>query len=77
VLRWFQSQLPPDGEIDAASLDAIVKGGMAELGLKGKAYYTPLRLALIHQQHGPDLPTTFAILGLEEVHRRLAAAIRD
>lgn len=77
VLRWFQSQLPPDGEIDAASLDAIVKSGMAELGLKGKAYYTPLRLALIHQQHGPDLPTTFAILGLEEVHRRLAVAIRD
>ena len=50
---------------------------MAELGLKGKAYYTPLRLALIHQQHGPDLPATFAILGLEEVHRRLAAAIWD
>ena len=77
VLRWFQAQLAAKGEIDVASLDAIGKNGMVELGLKGKAYYTPLRLALIHQAYGPDLPTTFAILGLEEVKRRLAAALRD
>ncbi len=76
VLRWFQTQLPADGDIDAANLDAIVKNGMTELGLKGKAYYTPLRLALIHQAHGPELPTTFAIMGLKEVQRRLAAALR-
>ena len=76
VLRWFQTQLPADGDIDAANLDAIVKNGMNELSLKGKAYYTPLRLALIHQAHGPELPTTFAILGLKEVQRRLATALQ-
>ncbi len=76
VLRWFQNNLPPAGDIEADSLDAIVKNGMNELRLKGKAYYTPLRLALIHQVHGPELPTTFAILGLEEVQRRLAESIR-
>lgn len=77
VLRWFQNQLPAEGEIDAASLDALVKNGMNELGLKGKAYYTPLRLALIHQAHGPELHTTFAILGLKEVQLRLAEALQD
>lgn len=75
VLRWFQSQLPATGAIEAESLNAIVKNGIAELGIKGKAYYAPLRLALIHQAHGPELPATFDILGLAEVHRRLAAAL--
>lgn len=76
VLRWFQSQLPSTGEIEDDSLEAIVKTGITELGIKGKAYYAPLRLALIHQAHGPELTTTFAILGLPEVHQRLAAALQ-
>jgi glutamyl-tRNA synthetase len=74
VLGWFAEQLPQEGDITPEELDNIVKGGMAALGLKGKAYYTPLRLALIGQPHGPELPTTFAILGLPEVHARLAKA---
>ncbi|MDD4223939.1 MAG: glutamate--tRNA ligase [Candidatus Cloacimonetes bacterium] len=77
VLRWFQSQLPRSGGVDPAAIDSIVKNGISELGLKGKAYYTPLRLALIHQSHGPELPATFVILGWEEIHRRLGRELRS
>jgi len=41
------------------------------LGIKGKAFYIPLRLALIGKMHGPELPSTFAIIGLEESLQRL------
>ena len=77
VLDWFLSRLPESGILDEVLLNDIVKGGMEKLGLKGKAYYTPLRLALIHQAHGPDLPTTFGILGLEEARKRLQNALDE
>lgn len=72
VLNWFLEKLPRQGDLGKEELDAIVKDGIATLGLKGKAFYTPLRLALIHQPHGPDLHATFNILGLEKARARLS-----
>jgi glutamyl-tRNA synthetase len=77
VLDWFLANLPESDTLAEDELNSIVKLGMEKLGLKGKAYYTPLRLALIHQKHGPDLPTTFAILGLEEARKRLKNALEN
>lgn len=71
VLSWFITHLPQIDVQDADAINAITKAGIAELGIKGKAFYTPLRLALIGQSHGPDLPGTFAILGADEALNRL------
>jgi len=71
VLRWFLEQIPEMLPLDKDKVDELVKQGIAHTGLKGKAFYTPLRLALIGQAHGPDLPSTFAILGDEEALRRI------
>ncbi len=70
VLRWFLAQLPDTETVEPAWLEATVKAGLAELGLKGKAYYAPLRLTLLGQPHGPELPVIFAILGVPEIKRR-------
>jgi glutamyl-tRNA synthetase len=77
VLHWYAEHLPHEGILEKAELDALVKAGMAELGIKGKDYYTPLRSALLHQPHGPDLPTIFAILGLPRIHELLREALRS
>lgn len=71
VLSWFYANLPSIDIYDAEAVNLLTKSGIAELGIKGKAFYTPLRLALIGQSHGPDLATTFSILGLEECLIRL------
>ena len=71
VLSWFYANLPSIDINDAEAVNLLTKSGIAELGIKGKAFYTPLRLALIGQSHGPDLATTFSILGLEECLIRL------
>lgn len=71
VLAWFVKHLPEIDIQDAEAINALTKAGIAELGIKGKAFYTPLRLALIGQNHGPDLPVTFGILGLEAALKRL------
>lgn len=72
VISWFVEELPKHLPLNSDKVDSLVKQGVMETGLKGKAYYTPLRLALIGQAHGPDLPTTFAILGDDEVQVRLS-----
>ena len=71
VLAWFADQIPGSMPLNAEEVEELVKRGIAETGLKGKAFYTPLRLALIGQAHGPDLPSTFDILGDEEALRRV------
>lgn len=55
--------------------DAFIKKAMGELGLKGKQFYFPLRLALFGNTHGPDIPTLIDILGPAETTRRLRRAL--
>lgn len=55
--------------------DAFIKKAMGELGLKGKQFYFPLRLALFGNTHGPDIPTLVDILGTAETIRRLRRAM--
>jgi glutamyl/glutaminyl-tRNA synthetase len=75
VLAWFAENLPTHFPLDAEKVDSLVKEALAATGLKAKAFYTPLRLALIGQAHGPDLPNTFAILGDDEALTRIQAAL--
>ena len=71
VLAWFFQNLSSLSLWDMDSIQQLINKGIAELELKGKAYYTPIRLALIHQQHGPELNATIAILGKEEAIKRI------
>lgn len=75
VLRWFLERLPESTEVSADDLNSLVKEGMSELGLKGKDYYAPLRLALLGQPHGPELPVIFSILGMQEVRKRFGESL--
>ena len=75
VLRWFLERLPESTEVSADDLNSLVKEGMSELGLKGKDYYAPLRLALLGQPHGPELPVIFSILGMQEVRKRFSESL--
>lgn len=71
--RWID-ELSKKSEWSRADSDRLIKETMAELGLKGKQYYFPLRLALFGNTHGPDIPTLVDILGVDETLRRLRRA---
>lgn len=75
VLKWFHTRMKDISPLSKEKVAEAVQAGMTELGIKGKNYYTPLRLALIRQQHGPDIPSIFDILGDEEAIRRLVVAL--
>jgi nondiscriminating glutamyl-tRNA synthetase len=56
---------------DEASLGAAIKQVGAEAGVKGKALYEPLRLALTGVEHGPPLAAVMLVQGKDTVLRRL------
>ncbi|MBN2284293.1 MAG: glutamate--tRNA ligase [Deltaproteobacteria bacterium] len=56
-------------------LSLLVKQSMKELGIKGKDFYFPLRLALFGSCHGPDIPTLVDALGRDESIRRIEALL--
>ncbi len=71
VLNWFLHELP-DADLNSHdSINDLVNKAITETNLKGKSFYTPLRLALLGQPHGPDLPTTFMVFGKDELIQRL------
>ena len=45
---------------------------MEKLGIKGKSFFIPIRLALIGAEHGPDFPTIIDILGKDETIKRFS-----
>jgi glutamyl/glutaminyl-tRNA synthetase len=71
VLAWFVQKLPTITNWEVDTIQEVINNGISELGIKGKAFYLPLRLALLGKIHGPELHSTFAIIGLEESVKRL------
>lgn len=57
--------------LDVETAREIVRQAGAQAAAKGKALYMPLRLALMGQRHGPDVPSLLAVLGKDESLARL------
>jgi len=53
----------------------LVKETTIAIGVKGKELYSPLRLALFGEVHGPDIPTLIDILGTKEAIARLKSVL--
>ncbi len=76
ILSYMMSALEGRKKWLPDDVSALVKQAIGELGIKGKGFYFPLRLALFGNCHGPDIPTLVDILGRDEALRRLADAMK-
>lgn len=56
-------------------LAAALRGAMRDAGLAGRTFFSPVRVALTGQLHGPDLGEVAYALGRERTLSRLAAAV--
>ncbi len=63
--------LLPEGVLDTESWKTWTSAIKDATGVKGKALFMPLRLALTGQQHGPDMKTLLPLIGRERVMKRL------
>jgi glutamyl/glutaminyl-tRNA synthetase len=76
VLACMSEKYNTENILTDDEIDEYTKSGINEVGIKGKKFYFPLRLALIGQGHGPDMPSIYNILGKEEFINRLRSAIK-
>ena len=65
VLLAAAAELLPADLGDAAGFTAWIEALKASTGLKGKALFQPLRLALTGREHGPELKHLLPLLGRE------------
>jgi nondiscriminating glutamyl-tRNA synthetase len=71
VLDLFQQKLGQTEELSAESAKKVLKHITKELKVGGKQVFMPLRVALTGQMHGPELNNIIALLGKENVLKRL------
>lgn len=72
VLQAFKKSVQSLDEFQPEMIkQAITDAGVA-CGVKGKMLFMPIRIQTTGVMHGPDLPRSLAILGKDEVLRRLS-----
>ena len=76
VLQYLKTQMNLNYPETDEAVDHLIKSASEDLQIKGKNFYSPIRLALIRQAHGPDIPGIFMILGREELLSRLEEALQ-
>ncbi|HSP23632.1 MAG TPA: glutamate--tRNA ligase [Saliniramus sp.] len=62
----------PEGQVTEATWKAWTDAIKSETGVKGRALFMPLRLALTGQDHGPELAPLLPLIGRDRILRRLA-----
>lgn len=72
--RFFQEAILAV-ETHGADFTAMADHIKQQLGVKGKALYQPLRIALSNEAHGPEMSKVVSLLGTEWVIKRLKAAL--
>jgi len=75
IFSYWIEALGGQGIWSTDDVSALVKKAIGDLGIKGKAFYFPLRLALFGSCHGPDIPTLIDIFGRDEAVKRLTDAL--
>jgi len=56
---------------------ATIKSIQKDTKIKGRALYMPIRIAVSHEMHGPELPETIELLGRETTMKHLDAMIAE
>ncbi|MBN1895233.1 glutamate--tRNA ligase [bacterium] len=75
IYKSFLSQMDGVRDLDRDAFQEIMKNIQQETGLKGKALWAPVRIALTGRVHGPDLPGVAEILGPEKCRKFAARAL--
>jgi len=66
------ARLLPEGAVTEGTWKVWTDAVKGETGVKGRALFMPLRLALTGQDHGPELAPLLPLIGRDKILRRLA-----
>jgi glutamyl-tRNA synthetase len=61
----------PDGDLDEEAWGKLTGALKSEMGVKGKALFHPLRLALTARERGPEMKNLLPLIGSARAKARL------
>ncbi len=76
VLETVMQKVATGERLTPSGAKTVLKETGKSLRLKGKQIFMPVRLALTGSIHGPDLDRIMAILGKDEITKRLSNALK-
>jgi len=71
TLNMFKQEIIDINDWTIDNISLAINNTKEKANVKGKMLYMPIRIALTHQMHGPELPNTIHLLGKDEVLKRL------
>ena len=77
VLKAIYAQFEKMEIFDTVEILASIKTVQKETGIKGRALWMPIRIAITHEMHGPELPETIELLGQKTAMSHLKAMIDE
>ncbi len=75
VIKAFREGFEKEGSITPKIYKAVAEQVKSHLSVKGKGLFMPLRVALTGKTKGPEMEKILALLGKEEVLKRLGTAV--
>lgn len=75
VLKAFRDKIAAMDFMDATSVLAAIKAVQKETKIKGRQLWMPIRIAVTHESHGPELPESIELFGQKTTLEHLDAMI--
>jgi len=77
VLKEFRQRIESVDVFEATEIQKTIKSIQKDTKIKGRQLYMPIRIAVSHEMHGPELPETIELLGRETTMKHLDAMIAE
>jgi nondiscriminating glutamyl-tRNA synthetase len=76
VFQAFLAKLNTVESLTAENFGPLMKTVQKATGIKGKPLWVPIRIAITHSEHGPDLTAMVDFFGLDKCRRLIEAVIK-
>jgi len=76
VLTAFKEEIENMDEVTEEGIKELLKMLQKKIGVKGKAFFMPIRFALTGQDHGPELVMIIPLLGKQKILQRIDKALK-
>lgn len=76
VLTAFKEEIENMDEVTEEGIKELLKMLQKKIGVKGKAFFMPIRFALTGQDHGPELVMIIPLLGKHKILQRIDKALK-
>ncbi|MBI3395651.1 MAG: hypothetical protein HY042_07450 [Spirochaetia bacterium] len=77
VIAAFTDLIKSERPAEPAAFTALMKSVGEKTGAKGKSLFMTIRVATTGSTHGLELPTLFAIIGCDEILKRVQAISKE